>query len=61
MRMHFNKFKIASDSAITLVKNESVVWQYFGFNKSSSGVINQKKLFVDCAIISYRTVEMQQI
>ena len=46
MRMRFNKFKMVSDSAVTLVKNESAksaVWQYFGLNKSSSGVINREK------------------
>ena len=37
---------MASDSAFTLVKNDSVkspVWQYFGFYKSSSGVIQREK------------------
>ena len=40
------KLKMASDSIVTLVNNDSgksPVWQYFGFYKSSSGVIQREK------------------
>ena len=43
MRKHI---KMASNSTITLVKNDSgksPVWQYFGFYKSPSGVIQREK------------------